>query len=189
MFGHMIKSGEKLHTRDIQLATYLCTDSRIIVHGVLKDRRHAKVYDVTGTAREPGIVHHLDVKLLIQVDSLEIEEAQIEMVHVPLAECPATLDTVEKLKGLEVKAGFSKKIRGLMGGKKGCAHLCNLIIAMSQEIVQGALACKRQNRPSVPKDIDSLSDKGFLIDSCRMWTRDGPKVTALKKAIEAERRR
>lgn len=188
MLSKLIENKDKLHTRNIQLTTYPYADSRVIVHGVLKDRRYTKVFDVTGDVKNPGIVHHLDVKLLIKTTSLVIEDAEVEMIRVPLAECQSTLDTVEKLKGIEIKAGFSKKIHGIMGGKKGCGHLCHLIIAMSQEIVQGALAYKRRDRSPVPTDMDSLSDRGFLIDSCRMWTKDGPKMEALKKTIESQQR-
>ena len=185
MLNKIIETKSKIHTRDIQLATYPHTDSRVIVHGVLKDRRYTKVFDITGEVNEPGILHHLDVTLLIKPDPLMIEDAQAQMIHVPLPECTTTLDTVEKLKGLEIKAGFSKKIRDIMGGKKGCSHLCNLIIAMGQEIVQGWLAHDRRKKPPVPKDLDSLREKNFLIDSCRMWTLQGPKVKSLEKAIKA----
>ncbi|CCK81002.1 DUF2889 domain-containing protein [Desulfobacula toluolica] len=185
MLNKIIENKTKIHTRDIQLATYPHTDGQVIVHGVLKDQRYTKVFDITGEVKEPGIVHHLDVKLLIKPDPLMIEDVQVQMVHVPLSECTDTLDTVEKLKGLEIKSGFSKSIRDIMGGKKGCSHLCNLIIVMGQEIVQGWLAHDRRKKPLIPKDLDSIREKNFLIDSCRMWTLQGPKVKSLKKAIES----
>jgi hypothetical protein len=146
MLNTIIENKSKIHTRDIQLTTYPHTGSRVIVHGVLKDRRYTRIFDITGAVLEPGIMHHIDVKLLIKSDPLMIEDAQAQMIHVPLTDCSATLDTIEQLKGLEVKSGFSKKISSIMGGKKGCTHLCNLIIAMGQEIVQGWLVHKRKDK-------------------------------------------
>lgn len=185
MLNTIIENTPKIHTRDIQLTTYPHTDSRVIVHGVLKDRRYTRIFDITGDVLEPGIMHHIDVKLLIKPDPLMIEDAQAQMIHVPLTDCSTTLDTIEQLKGLEIKSGFSKKISAIMGGKKGCTHLCNLIIAMGQEIVQGWLVHKRKDKSPVPKDLDSLKDKNFLVDSCRMWTQNGPKMKHIEKAIKA----
>jgi len=185
MLNKIIENKTKIHTRDISLATYPHTDSSVIVHGVLKDKRYIKIFDINGDILEPGIVHHLDVKLLIKPDPLTIEDAQAQMIKIPMSECSDTLDTVEKLKGLEIRSGFSKTIRDIMGGKKGCAHLCQLIIVISQEIVQGWLTHNRKEKTPVPKDLDSFAEKKFIIDSCRMWTSQGPKIKKLEQAIKA----
>jgi hypothetical protein len=186
MLDQIVKNQIKIHTRDISLATYPYKDHRVIVHGILKDKRHIKIFDITGDVLKPGIVHHLDIKLLIKPDPLTIEDAQAQMIKVPMPECPKTLDTIEKLKGLEIRSGFSKNIRNIMGGKKGCTHLCNLIIAMGQEIVHGWLTHKRKDKSPLPKDMNSFADKKFLIDSCRMWTSKGPKIKKLEQAIKAQ---
>ncbi len=188
MLGELIENREKLHTRNIQLTTYHYTDSRVIIHGVLKDNLCTKTFDITGVEKKPGTLHHIDVKLLINTNPLIIEDAEADMIYVPLSECHSTIDTIEKLKGLEVKSGFSKKIRAIMGGKRGCSHLCNLIIVMAQEVVQGSLVQKRKEKSPVPDNIDSLADKEFLINSCRMWTEDGPKIKELKQAIAKHNR-
>jgi Protein of unknown function (DUF2889) len=186
MLDKLIENKSKIHTRDIQLATYPHTDSQVIVHGVLKDQRYIRVFDVTGFVKEPGIIHHIDVKLLVRSDPLRIVEAQAKMLHIPLTECRSTLDTIEKLKGIEIKSGFSASIRRIMGGKKGCTHLCQLIIVMGQEIVHGWLTEKLKNKSAIPKDLEHFSEKNFLIDSCRMWTRHGPKMKQVEKAIKSQ---
>ena len=186
MLNTIVNNKLKIHTRDISLATYPHTDSRILIHGVLKDERHIKIFDITGNLLEPGIVHHLDVKLLIKPDPLIIEEAQGTMIKVPMKECPETLDTIEKLKGLEIKSGFSKNIHNIMGGKKGCTHICNLIIAMGQEIVQGWLTHKRKNKAPLPQNLETFSESNYIIDSCRMWTNHGPKIRKLEHAIKTQ---
>ncbi len=189
MLNKLIENKPKIHTRDIQLATYPLTDSSVIVHGILKDRRTIHVFDVTGEIKGPGIIHHMDVKLLIKSHPLIIEKAEAQMMHVPMPECRSTLDTLEKLNGVEVKSGFSKKIRRIMGGKSGCTHLCQLVIVMGQEIVHGWLTQKRKNKPSIPENLEMFSEKNFLIDSCRLWSADGPKIQLLKEAIKNRRNR
>jgi len=125
----------------------------------------------------------MDVKLLIKSDPLMIEDVQAQMIHIPMSECTTTLDTIEKLKGLKIKSGFSKNIRDIMGGTKGCTHLCQLIIVMGQEIVHGWLTQKGSSNPPVPKDLKNFSEKKFLIDSCRLWAREGAKMKHLEQAI------
>lgn len=186
MLNKIIENTPKIHTRDIRLSTHPYTGSRVIVHGILQDRRHIKVFDVAGTLKEPGIIHHMDVKLMIKPNPLMIEDAQAEMIHAPMPECLTTLDTIENLKGLEIKSGFSKQIRSIIGGKNGCTHLCQLITAMGQEIVHGWLINNRKDKSPVPKDIESFGEKKYLIDSCRMWTRNGPKMKQLEQAITLE---
>lgn len=110
MLNKIVKNKTKIHTRDIQLATYPHTDSRVIVHGILKDWRYIKVFDITGKVLEPGVIHHMDVKLPINSDPLMIEDVQAQMLHVPMSECSTTLDTIEKLKGIKIESGFSKNI-------------------------------------------------------------------------------
>lgn len=187
MLDQIVKNNTRIHTRNINLATYPHSDSKIIVHGVLKDERYVKIFDITGNILKPGVIHHLDIKLLIKSDPLIIEDAQAQMIKVPMVECTETLDTIEKLKGVEIKSGFSKTIHDIMGGKKGCTHLCQLIIVMSQEIVHGWLTHKRKKNTPVLKTPNNFTEKKFLIDSCRMWTSNGPKIRQLEKAIRTAR--
>ncbi len=75
MLTEIINKRSKIHTRDISLATYPHTDSQVLVHGELKDKRYIPVFDVTGKKRAPGIVHHMSVTLLIDPDPLTIIQA------------------------------------------------------------------------------------------------------------------
>lgn len=174
----------QIHTRDIKLATHAHTKERVIVQGSLKDRRLIPIFDITGTLREPGIVHHMEVTFLIRPNPLSIEDAYAQMHTVPMQECRQTLDTIEQLKGIQIQAGFSKQIRSIMGGKKGCAHLCNLVISMGQEIVHGWLTHQRKEPSAIPDNTDNFNGKKYIIDSCRMWTGSGPKMKALEHAIQ-----
>lgn len=184
MLKGMIKEQSKIHTRNISLATYPCTDSCVLVQGILKDQQYIPVFDVTGKTKAPGTVHHMSVTLLITPDPLTIVQAEAEMLTVPMAECPSTLDLVEQLVGVQIKSGFSTQIRKIMGGNRGCTHLCTLVVTMGQEIFHGWLTQKRSQKAPLPASLDDLEEKGFLIDSCRMWKKDGPKMREMQKAIE-----
>lgn len=185
MLKQLLKNtSPKIHTRDIKLATHTHTKGRVIVQGSLKDHRLVPIFDITGALKEPGIVHHLEAAFLIRPNPLSIEDAYAQMHTIPMPECRQTLDTVEQLKGIPIQAGFSKHIRSIMGGKKGCAHICNLIITMGQEIVHGWLTHQRKESAAIPDSIENFNGRKFIIDSCRMWTGDGPKMKSLEQAIK-----
>ncbi len=93
-------------------------------------------------------------------------------------------DTIQKVIGLEISAGFQKKVRELMGGEKGCAHLTHLLTVMSQAAFQGYVAHKRRDQRPVPRSLEDVEGLEYLLGSCRAWRADGPKVVNLKAAIE-----
>jgi len=184
MLGEIIKQQSKIHTRDISLTTYPHTDSRVLIHGELKDKRYIPVFDLTGSVKAPGIIHHMSVSLLIDPSPLTIIQAEAQMLTIPLEECRATLDRVDLLCGVKIESGFSSHVRQIMGGNRGCTHLCGLVVAMGQEIVHGWLTQKRSKKSPVPASLDKVKEKNFLIDSCRIWKKDGPKMKELLLAIE-----
>lgn len=185
MLEEFIKNRPLIHTRNISLSAVPHTESQIIVHGELKDERHVHIIDILGRDKPPGIVHHMTATLLIAPDPLRIEQAEAKMITVPVDQCPETLDRIELIQGLEVKPGFSQKVRNLVGGANGCAHLCTLVKAMGTEIIHGGLTWKRhQDRdkdriPQIPKESPV-----YLVDSCRLWKKGGPRYNTLMQAID-----
>lgn len=187
MLNELIKDKTKIHKRAIQLLTYPLDDDKMIVHGVLKDHRYISVFDATGACKLPGVIHHIDVKLLINLNLLIIEEAEAQMIKVPIPECRKTLDNMLRIKGLEVKSGFSKNIRSIVGGKDGCNHLSQLIVVMGQEIISGWLTYKRRNKQKLPEYVENLAEREYIYNSCRMWNQEGPRFKNLLRAIKAKR--
>ena len=183
MLSDLIKDRVQIHTRDIRMSTFSHDKSQVIVMGELTDTRYVNVFDITGKLLEPGTIHHIRLFCRVAPDPLRILEAQADMPTIPMADCRTTLDRVPLLTGLEIKSGFTRKVSEIMGGTKGCTHLATLTKAMAQEIVHGWLTAKRQDPAPLPDNLKDIKEKGFLVDSCRMWKKDGPKIQALKKAV------
>ncbi len=181
-----IQNKTQIHTRTLSLVTYPLEGPEIIVEGRLKDERLQTVFDISGEILDPGTIHQLVIRLLIRDNPLRIAEAEGEMIQVPMEQCLETLDLIKKIPGLKIKAGFSKQVKDLLGGTQGCAHLAHLLTVMGQEIVHGWLTHKRKNKNPVPKSIAEIKETRFLLNSCRMWTEDGPKIKQLVHAIEKQ---
>jgi len=181
---NMIRNRQQIHTRNISLSTYPHTGSQVLVHGKLKDKRYIPVFDLTGKLKNPGTIHNMSVTFLIDPNPLTIIKAEAQMVTVPMPECRATMDLVDLLNGVKIESGFSSQIQQIMGGNRGCTHLCGLVKAMGQEIVQGWLTQKRSEETPIPVSLDDIKEKQFLLDSCRLWKKDGPKMQELTKAMK-----
>ena len=188
MLSDIVKKRFQIHTREIRMTTFPHENSQVIVAGELIDTRHIKIFDISGKILEPGTIHHIRLFCQIAPDPLRIIEAEADMPVIPMPECRTTLDRVPFLAGLEIKPGFTRRVSDIMGGTKGCTHLATLTKAMAQEMVHGWLTQKRREPTTLPENIEDIKEKGFLVDSCRMWKKDGPKIQALAQAIHAASR-
>ncbi len=102
-----------------------------------------------------------------------------------MPQCRQTLDVIANVAGLIVKPGYSSKVKEIIGGKKGCSHLSHLLTVMGQEIVHGWLTHNRKRKKPVPESLTDVKERGFLINSCRLWTENGSKMKELSDAITA----
>jgi len=180
-------NGNPFHSRSIEMKTYALDDDTILVEGWLREDRFEPVFALTGEKIEQGPVHHMAIRLKLGGTPPSILDAEAEMVHVPLEFCRSTLETIQHVIGLEISAGFKKKVRAMMGGEQGCVHLTHLLMVMSQAAFQGYVAHKRKSRQPLPASLEAVEGLDALLGSCRAWRRGGPKVTHLKSVLESKR--
>ena len=170
---------QKIHTRRIDVATYEGGSDFIVVEGVLKDERLTASYRPTGETRPPGTVHHMIIRMKVRGSKLIIEDIDVEMPTVPRQECLETLNSLEPLKGIPIVSGFTNRVKDLVGGTSGCAHLVALITAMAPAAVQGAWAAIS----SKPRDPGTILPGAVerIKDTCRVWRSDGPLVKEIEQ--------
>ena len=173
-----------VHSRRIDLRTYAVSEDTLIVEGELADLRHRAVFDLTGEEQAAGPIHRMVIRLLLQVASKEILDAEVEMLHVPHAECRGLLASLDAIVGLRVERGFAKQVSQRIGGVKGCTHLTHLLTVMSQEVFQGIVVVQREKKPPVPKALDDIPGLENLVGSCKMWDQGGIKLRNIQKAID-----
>lgn len=172
--------GKKLHTRNIEVTTYDYDGQKIIVEGFLKDDRFQESYVATGEKIPSGAIHHMTIRLLVNCSNLLIEDIDVELISVPRKVCRETIGCLASIKGLTITKGFTAKVKKLAGGKNGCTHLVELLLAMAPAVIQG-FAAHQSQEPSILDPDRAKMIFAFLVNTCRTWREDGPFVEIFKK--------
>ncbi len=176
----------RVHTRTIEIATYDSDDEkRLIVEGSLRDDRCQESRIITGETFPPGTVHHMAIRLTINSSNLVIEDVETDLISVPRPACRETAACLEPVKGMSITKGFTARIKKLVGGEKGCAHVVELLLAMAPAAIQG-LAASQSNPARKPAQMDRGRAELtllFLTNTCRVWRADGPMVRKFKETL------
>ena len=112
--------------------------NKILAKGVLKDE-----------------FHHMKCILTIALPFLEIADAKVEIIKLPMEICKVPLSKVPSLKGMKIQRGFRRNIKKAIGGNLGCIHLLDLIFEIAQGVIQllGKDKRTRSNSLALEKDL------------------------------------
>jgi hypothetical protein len=165
-----------VHTREISMRTFDLGDHLILVEGNLVDHRYRPGGKKTPASPQP--VHDMVIRLKVRGPAMRIEEAEAGMPYHPREDCPDVLPSIRNLNGLEIAPGYTRKVKRLVGGVRGCAHLTSLVIAMGESAVQGYWAAYEAERGKRPLNEQTIRK---FINTCHLWKEDGP---ILKKLLE-----
>jgi hypothetical protein len=168
-----------VHTRDISMRTSDLGNHYILVEGSLVD--HGYRLRQTEVPKEPELVHHMVMQLKVKGPEMLIERAEATMPHHPREECPEVLPWIRNLEGLEIAPGYTMKVKKVIGGIRGCAHLTSLVIAMGESAVQGYWAAYGAERSKT--GLREQTIKKF-INTCYLWKEDGPIIKGLRQTLE-----
>ena len=179
MNGTTAGDGAAIQRRSIDITTFESDDSHIVVCGELRDRRLVPTTDLQGNPRAAGTVHLLRIRMKVAVGSLTIVEIEADMPHTPHRECAEMHRSVESIRGMTLSRGFSSRVKGKLGGRSGCIHLTTLLLAMAPAALQGYWV--HNDRRPKRRRISANHLKQYLIDTCRVWRREGPLVNRIAR--------
>lgn len=173
---------KEVFSRTIDIRCYEYDTDSVLVEGEIKDTRHCPYYLVTGEKRDPGILHNMKISMKVTGNSLIISDIKVDMLHYPREECIEANNNIQKLNGLSITKGFTKAVKDIIGGIRGCTHVANCILAMAPAAVQGFWANKAQ-KPVTREFANQGSMSHYLIDTCYVWRKDGPMIKKLSETI------
>lgn len=94
---------------------------QIIDGGSSKFRVRASLFDVE---------HNFHAELVVDVPSGRIEDVEVSMTRRPYPTfCPRALENAQKLKGLIIGPGITRRIIEAVGRSEGCVHMVELFAA------------------------------------------------------------
>ena len=169
---------QKIHTRKIDIATYEGSEDTVVVEGILKDDRLFETYRPTGEKFCPGTIHHMIIRLEVKGPQLVVEDIEVEMPTLPLKVCRETLECLEPVKGMQIVSGFTRKVKTLAGGPKGCNHLVTLLTAMAPAAVQGAHSAMERKPINPDRFVQDTMDR--FKNTCWVWRENGPLIGKYK---------
>jgi len=166
-----------VHERSVTIRSYDLGSHKILMEGRLVDNRF-----------RPGsrddyfigskIIHDLTVRLVIQGPDLVICEASGAMNRHPHEECPETLPGFSELINMKIRPGFTEKLKSMLGGAQGCAHLNTLVINLVQASLQGYFSAYSRFHAQ-DDSLDATIRR--LVDTCHVWRSDGPLAKSIKR--------
>lgn len=171
----------KIHTRKINAETYVVDDEHLLVEGVLHDDRKRDSRRSTGEIIPAGTLHHMEIRLLLKLPSLFIEDLEVHIISAPYTECFETSKVMDRMQGVSITSGFSKKVRSLASGPRGCAHLVSLLLVMGQAAFQGYWT--HESTRETEGETYSKERLSFLEGTCWAWRKGGKlQQTLLEKS-------
>ena len=173
---------EKPHffSRNISLDAFENGTDSFVLRGTLTDQRLLPYRQyLSGEMREPGIIHNMILEMEISIPDLRIISAQAEMLAVPNDDCVKIRGCIDKIVGLSINRGFTKKVRDTLGESKGCLHLTNLVLTMGSAAAQALWAFYSSRKDHERTGRFRELDANLLINSCWLWRPDGPYAAKL----------
>lgn len=172
---------ELVHNREISIRTSDLGDHYILVEGSLIDHRYRPRHNEA--SEESKLVHHMVIRLKVKGPGMLIEQAEATMPHHPREECSVVLPWIRNLEGLRIAPGFSMRIKEVIGGTRGCAHLTSLVIAMGPSAVQGYWAAYGVERGEMSLREQAVKN---AINTCYLWREGGTLVQGLQETLESQ---
>lgn len=165
---------EIIHTRTYDVRTYRTPDKKFVIRGAVADDKPAGLYLIEDP--EGMRLHHMIVDLVVNRDTLVIEDARVTFRAYPGATCPAIADAYTKLIGVSLGRGFSKFVRETFGGPNGCSHTTALLLAMAPVSVQSKFSDRyyemrqaiREDRPT-NQGVARANLARLNKNTCHVW--------------------
>ncbi|PHS73454.1 MAG: hypothetical protein COB22_01830 [Cycloclasticus sp.] len=158
-----------LHTRQITCEGYQREDGLWEVDARLTDIKTYHVENAFRNGIEPGDPIH-DMKIRITVDEqLVVRDCIAVTDKSPFACCPDINPIFRKLIGQQIAAGWTMRVKKLVGGLQGCTHLTDLIGPATTTIFQTMSRMTRKTNPD-------KSVKPFFLNGCHAWDTNSKQV-------------
>ncbi|ORU91204.1 MAG: hypothetical protein A6F72_01500 [Cycloclasticus sp. symbiont of Poecilosclerida sp. N] len=162
---------KELHRRQITCTGFRRDDGLWDVDAHLTDIKTIPFENAYRGTIQPGdAIHDMWVRITVD-EQLVIHNCIAVTDKSPFGCCPDITAIFKRLIGEKITAGWTARVKKLVGGLQGCTHLTDLLGPATTTIFQ-TMAGVRKGRNSTE------TTKPFYIDGCHAWASDGEQVLA-----------
>ena len=169
---------EHLHTRQVECQGFQRADGLWDIEGHMTDRKtYSFPSDERGEVTAGTPIHDMWLRVTLD-DGFHIRAIEAVTDGSPFSLCPQITPNFQRLVGLRLGPGFTRKIKELLGGVEGCTHLVELMGPLATTAFQTIFSAKsRERRERANGDatpVDQPPKRPRLIDTCHAFASDSP---------------
>lgn len=139
---------EHLHTRNVEMRGYRRADGLWDIEGHLTDVKSYGFHNEFRGEIGPGVpIHDMWIRLTLD-DALTVQDIEVTTDASPFRICPEVAPRFAAVKGATIGPGWNRRIKELLGGRKGCTHLVEMLGAMATVAIQTRVRERDQDDPA-----------------------------------------
>ena len=119
--------------------------------------------------------HNMFFEMEIDLDTKEIKSVSADMIKVPYKECENALFGLQRIVGLKLERGLSKKMAEILGKNTGCTHMVEIAITAARTASYTILNILSEGKKwkEIMKSGEDRYDvvKAYLDDSCVVFKK------------------
>jgi hypothetical protein len=168
-----------LHTRHVVCTAHARSDGLFDVEATLRDISPDGT-DLYFKRVEAGEAIHA-MRLVVTFDAdMTIVQARAITEATPTPWCAEGNGAYAALVGLKIGAGFTRRVRELLGGTKGCTHLTELLGPLATTALQSTFAVARANGGLKRLHaVEGPLAKPAIADTCHAYRSDGQAISVI----------
>lgn len=123
-------SRQHLHTRRYHFEGYERADGFFDIEGRITDTKtYGFENEYRGRIGAEDAIHDMQIRLTLDLE-MTVRGIEVTTNASPYRICGDVAPSYEALVGEQIKAGWSQRIKALVGGIKGCTHVTEMLAAM-----------------------------------------------------------
>lgn len=125
-----------LHLRSISCQAFERDDGLLDVEGLLVDTKTRSITLLDQREIPAGeVIHQMRVRLTVDLQRT-IQDARVYSEIHPYPECPAVEAAYRQLIGMRIDPGFTREVKRMFKGVKGCSHMSEIITPLASTVFQ-----------------------------------------------------
>lgn len=159
-----------LHLRRISCQAFERDDGLLDVEGFLVDTRTRSITLLDKREIPAGeVIHQMRVRLTVDLQRT-IQDASVYSEIHPYPECPAVEAAYRQLIGMRIDPGFTREVKRLFKGVKGCSHMSEIIPPWQPPFFR-LCGLKVISRVQTPQEVISGTHPWATVMPCGLMDR------------------